>query len=125
MATVAPELADDWPTYRDLARTLAGVAVRRGNVSEVWAWLGGYEIACGYAADLFDDAQVAAVPTLLEQSADEVNALLGTMSFWARMSPRQRDALAAENQTLHQRLGRPIRSSAVACLVVARRQPRT
>ena len=124
MATVAPELAADWPIYRDLARTLAGVAVRRANVSEVWAWLGGYEIACGYAADLFDDAQLAAVPTLLEQSADEVNALLGTMSFWARMSPRQRDALAAENQTLHQRLGRPIRSSAVACLVVARRQPR-
>jgi SAM-dependent methyltransferase len=124
VATVAPELAADWPTYRDLARTLAGVAVRRANVSEVWAWLGGYEIACGYAADLFDDAQVAAVPTLLEQSADELNALLGTMSFWARMSPRQRDALVAENQTFHQRLGRPIRSSAVACLVVARRQPR-
>lgn len=125
MATVAPELAADWPTYRDLARTLAGVAVRRANVSEVWAWLGGDEIASGDAADLFDDAQVAAVPTLLEQSADEVNALLGTMSFWARMSRRQRDALAAENQTLQQRLGRPIRSSAVACLVVARRQPRT
>ena len=124
LATVAPELAADWPTYRDLARTLSGVAVRRANVSEVWAWLGGYEIACGYAADLFDDAQLAAVPTLLEQSADEVNALLGTMSFWARMSPRQRDALAAENQTIRQRLGRPIRSSAVACLVVARRQPR-
>ena len=125
MATVAPELAADWPTYRDLARTLAGVAVRRANVSEVWAWLGGYEIACGYAADLFDDAQVAAVPTLLEHSADEINALLGTMSFWARMSPRQRDALAAENQTLQQRLGRPIRSTAVACLVVARRRART
>jgi SAM-dependent methyltransferase len=126
MTTIAPELAADWPTYRDLPGTLAGIAARRENLSEVWAWLGGYEIARGYAADLFDDAQVAAaVPTLLEHTADELNALLGTMSFWAGLSPRQRDALVAENQSLHQRLGRPIRSSTVACLVVARRQPRT
>ena len=124
MATITPELAADWPAYRDLACTLAGVAARRDNVSEVWAWLGGYEIARGCAADLFGDAQVAAVPTLLEHTADELNALLGTMAFWAGLSPRQRDALAAENQTFHQRLGRPIRSSTVACLVVARRQPR-
>jgi SAM-dependent methyltransferase len=125
MTTVAPELAADWPTYRDLACTLAGVAARRDNVSEVWAWLGGYEIARGYAADLFDDAQVAAVPTLPEHTAAELNALLGTMSFWAGLSPQQRDAFAAKNRTFHRRLGQPIRSSTVACLVVARRQPRT
>ena len=125
MTTIAPELAADWPTYRDLACTLAGVAARRDNVSGVWAWLGGYEIAREYAADLFDDAHVAAVPTLLEHTADELNALLGTMSFWAKLSPRQRDALAAKNQTFQQRIGRPIRSSTAACLVVARRQPRT
>ena len=63
MARIAPELAADWPTYRDLDGTLAGVAARRENVSEVWAWLGSYEVARGYAADLFDDAQVAAVPS--------------------------------------------------------------
>ena len=125
LTTISPELAADWPTYRDLGCTLAGVAARRENVSEVWAWLGGYEIARGYAADLFDDAHLAAVPTLLEHTADELNALLGTMSFWAGLSPRQRDALAAENRTFHRRIGRPIRSSTVACLVVARRQPRT
>jgi SAM-dependent methyltransferase len=125
MTTIAPELAAGWPTYRNLACTLAGVAARHDNVSAAWAWLGTYEIARGYAANLFDDAQIAAVPTLLEHTADELNALLGTMSFWAGLSPRQRDALAAENQTFHQRIGRPIRSSTVACLVVARRQPRT
>jgi SAM-dependent methyltransferase len=125
MTTIAPELAADWPTYRDLAGTLAGVAARRDNLSVVWAWLGGYEIARGYASDLFDDAQVVAVPALLEHTADELNALLGTMSFWARLSSPQRDALVAENRSFHQRLGRPIRSSAVACLAVARRRPRT
>lgn len=65
------------------------------------------------------------MPTLLEHTGKELNALLGTMSFWTRLSPRQREALAADNDALHQRLGRPIRSSTVACLVTARRTPRT
>ena len=125
MAVVVPELAADWPTYRDLDGTLAGVDERRGNVSEVWSWLGGYELAQGYAADLFDETQIAAVPTRLEHTADALNALLGTMSFWAHLSPRQRAALCAENYALHERLGRPIRSSTVACLVTARRVRRT
>jgi SAM-dependent methyltransferase len=124
MARAAPELAADWPIYRDLDGTLGGIDERRGNVSEVWAWLGGYELARGYAADLFDDTQVAVVPTLLEHTAEALNALLGTMSFSARLSPRQREALRAENHALHQRLGRPIRSSTVACLVTARRVQR-
>ena len=124
IARVAPGLGADWLTYRDLDGTLGGVDERRGNVSEVWAWLGGYELARGYAADLFDDTQVAAVATLLEHTADALNALLGTMSFWARLSPRQRDALCAENHALHHGLGRPIRSSTVACLVTARRVQR-
>jgi SAM-dependent methyltransferase len=121
IARVAPGPAADWPTYRDLDATLGGVAERSGNVSEVWAWLGSYELARGYAAALFDDTQLTAVPRLLEHTADALNALLGTMSFWARLSPRQRAALCAENDALHQTLGRPIRSSTVACLVTARR----
>ncbi|MGO9959095.1 MAG: class I SAM-dependent methyltransferase [Solirubrobacteraceae bacterium] len=124
MARVAPGVAADWPTYRDLDGTLGGVDERRANVSDVWGWLGGYELARGYAADVFDDTQVAAAPTLLEHTADALNALLGTMSFWARLSPRQRNALCAENHALHHRLGRPIRSSTVACLVTARRAQR-
>jgi SAM-dependent methyltransferase len=124
MARVAPEVAADWPIYRDLDGTLGGVNERRRNVSEVWAWLGSYELARGYAAELFDDARVVAMPTLLEHTADALNALLGTMSFSARLSPRQRDALHAENHALHQRLGRPIRSATVACLVTARRVQR-
>jgi SAM-dependent methyltransferase len=125
MARIAPELAAAWPTYRDLDGTLAGGAARRGNVSDVWAWLGSYEIARRYAARLFDEANIAAVPTLIEHTAHELNALLGTMSFWARLSPRQREALVADNDALHRRLDRPIRSSTVACLVTARRVPRT
>jgi SAM-dependent methyltransferase len=125
LSTVAPEISVELPTYRDLDSTVAAVAARRGNVSEAWSWLCGYELARAYAADLFGDAQLSAAPMLLEQTADELNALIGTMSFWARLSPGQREALATENQAVEERLGRSIRSSTVACLVVARRQPRS
>ena len=125
MKAIAPGLNANWATYRDLAATLAGVEARRGNISQAWAWLGDYEIAREYAAGLFEDAQLDAVPMQLEHTAEELNALLGTMSFWAALSPRQRDALVAETEALYRRLGRPIRSSAAACLVVARRRPRT
>jgi SAM-dependent methyltransferase len=122
LARVAPELAGEWPIYRDLDATLAGAAQRHDNVSEVWAWLGSYDVARGYVADLFGDVQIVAMPTLVEHTADELNALLSTMSFWARLAPSQREALIAENSELHQRRGRPIRSSTVACLVTARRR---
>jgi SAM-dependent methyltransferase len=117
----APEVAATLPTYRDLDGTIAGVRERRGNIAEVWAWLGGHDIGRDYAADLFEDVQFATVPTLVEHTAGEVNALLGTMSFWARLSPDQRDAIASENHALGERLGRAIRASTVAALVTARR----
>jgi SAM-dependent methyltransferase len=118
----APEIAATWPTYRDLDHTIAGVQERRGNVADAWAWLGSYDIGRDYAADLFEDLQLATVPTLIEHTAGELGALLATMSFWARLSPEQRDALAAENHALHERLGRPIRASTLAVLLTARRR---
>ena len=121
LARIAPELAGEWPSYRDLDGMIAGATQRRENVSEAWAWLGSYEVARRYVSELFEDAQLTAMPMLVEHTADALNALLGTMSFWARLSPRQRDALVAENHALHERLGRPIRSSTVACLLTARR----
>jgi ubiquinone/menaquinone biosynthesis C-methylase UbiE len=121
LAKVAPEVAADWPSYRDLAGTVAGAEQRRANVSEVWAWLGSHDVARARATDLFGDVRIAAVPTLLEQTADELNALLRTASFYARLSPDQRRALESESVAIHERLGRPIRSSTVAVLVTARR----
>jgi SAM-dependent methyltransferase len=117
----APEIAASWPVYRDLDRTIAGAQERRQNIAEAWSWLGSYDIGRDYAADLFDDLQLATVPTLVEQTAAELNAVLGTMSFWARLSAEQRDALANENRALQERLGRRIRASTVAALVTARR----
>ena len=121
LARIAPEVAADWPTYRDLAGTVAGAERLRANVSEVWAWLGGHDVAWAGAGGLFGDVRIAAVPALLEQTADELKALLGTASFYARLSPDQRRALESEIGAIYERLGRPIRSSMVAVLVTARR----
>ena len=118
----APECAATWPAYRDLQSTMAGVEERRGNVSAAWAWLGSYDIGRACAADLFEDARFAAAPTPIEHTADELNAMLGTMSFWARLSPDQRDALASENRALQERLGRRLRASTLAGLLTARRR---
>ena len=121
LARTVPEIAADWPAYRDLAGTIAGAELRRGNVSEVWAWLCTHDVARAQAGELFCDVRIAALPVLLEQTADELNALLRTHSFYRRITPAQRRALKSESAALYERLGRPIRSSTVAVLVTARR----
>lgn len=121
LARVAPEIAAGWPQYRDLATIAAGVEQRRENVSEVWAWVGSHDVARSYVGRLFCDVQIASVPTLLEQTADELNALLRTASFYQRLSGNQRQALESESVAIFERLGRPVRSSTVAVLVTARR----
>jgi ubiquinone/menaquinone biosynthesis C-methylase UbiE len=118
---VAPDIAAHWPAYRDLDATLAGVEQRRGNISEVWAWLGSYDIGQDYAGRLFDDVQVAVMPRLSEHTPEELYALVRTMSYYARLSPGQRQALERECQAIYERLGRLIRASTVAALVTARR----
>jgi hypothetical protein len=97
------------------------VGQRRENISEVWAWLGGYDVAQDHASRLFGDVQVAVVPKLIEQTADELNAVIRTLSFYSRLSPDQRQALEHENAGVYERLGRPIRTSMVAVLVTAQR----
>src|SRR6266480_3660255 len=90
MRKVAPDIAANWPAYRDLDATLAGVEQRRGNVSQAWAWLGSYDIGQGYAGGLFGDVQIAVMPKLLEHTPDEVNAGIPPMSFSSRLPPDQR-----------------------------------
>jgi ubiquinone/menaquinone biosynthesis C-methylase UbiE len=121
MRKVAPDVAADWPTYRDLDGTLAGVEQRRDNISAVWSWLGNYDLAQEVAGHLFGDVQVAAMPRLSEHTADELNAIMSTMSFWARISPDQRHELERAYRAIEERLGRPMRASTVTVLVTAQR----
>ena len=121
MRKVAPDIAAHWPVYRDLDATIAGMEQRRDNVSRVWAWLGSYDIGQDHAGRLFGDVQVTVMPKLIEHTPDEINALVRTMSFYARLSPGQRQALEREHEAIYEQLGRPIRASTVAALVTARR----
>jgi ubiquinone/menaquinone biosynthesis C-methylase UbiE len=119
---VAPDIAASWPAYRDLDATLAGIEARRDNVSQAWSWLGSYDIGRDCAGRLFGDVQAAVMPKLIEHTPDELGALVRTMSFYARLSPAQRQALDREHEAIYQRLGRPIRASTIAVLVTARRR---
>jgi ubiquinone/menaquinone biosynthesis C-methylase UbiE len=122
LARIAPEFAAEWPVYRDLPALLDGAERRRSNISESWAWIGSHEVARPEASRLFSDARTATVPSVLEHTADELNGLLGTLSFYSRISPAQRQALEREHVELYERLGRPIRSGVVAVAVVAQRR---
>ncbi len=121
LARIAPELAAGRPAYRDLAGIATGVEQRRENVSEAWAWVGSQGVARASAGRLFGDVQIATVPSVVQHTADELTDLLRTASFYWRLSPDRRRALENENVAIHERLGRPIRSSMVAVLVTARR----
>jgi ubiquinone/menaquinone biosynthesis C-methylase UbiE len=121
MRKVAPDIAASWPAYRNLDATLAGIERRRANVSQAWSWLGSYDIGREYAGRLFGDVQAAGMPKLIEHTPDELGALVGTMSYHARLSPDQRKALDREHQAIYQRLGRPIRASTIAVLLTAQR----
>jgi ubiquinone/menaquinone biosynthesis C-methylase UbiE len=122
MKKVAPDIAANWPAYRDLDAMLAGTGQRRANVSEAWAWLGSHDMGQDYASRLFDDVQVAVMPRLTEHTPDELNASVRTMSFYARLSLDQRRALKREYKVFYEQLGRPIVASTVAALVTARRR---
>ena len=56
------------------------------------------------------------------QTGTELGALVRTMSFYARLSPDQRQALDREHEAIYQRLGRSIRASTIAALVTAQRR---
>ena len=119
---VAPDIAATWPAYRDLGATLAGIERHRDNISRAWSWLGSYDIGRDCAGRLFGDVQAAVMPKLIEHTPDELGALVRTMSFYARLSPAQRQALDREHESLYQRFGRPIRASTIAVLLTARRR---
>jgi SAM-dependent methyltransferase len=118
---IAPEVAARWPHYYELDEIFDGVKMRHENISEVWAWLGDYDLARNYVSNLFKDTQIAAVPNLIEQTADELIALFRTISVYSSLSDQQRNDLEYEYKEIYNRLNRPIRSSTVTILITAKR----
>jgi ubiquinone/menaquinone biosynthesis C-methylase UbiE len=120
---VAPEIAASWPAYRDLDATLAGIERRRDNISHAWSWLGSTDVGREYAGRLFGDVQAAVAPQLIEQTPDELGALVRTLSVYSGLAADQRQALDREHEAIYQRFGRPIRASTIAVLLTGRRRP--
>jgi len=122
MKKVSPAIAASWPQYYELDEIIAGVEKRRENISEVWDWLGNYDLARSSAGHLFNDVQIAAVPKLIEHTPDELIAILRTTSPYSRLSPQQREDLEHEYDEMYKEFGRSIRSSIVTILITAQAQ---
>jgi ubiquinone/menaquinone biosynthesis C-methylase UbiE len=122
----APEVAAEWRQPAELDAVLAGVGERRGNVSELWDWLmqGGLQrpaMAVPEAARLFEDVEVASEAYTVEETADELLALLRTTSLYHRIDPAHREAFEADHRRVVERLGGIVRSPLAVLLMTARR----
>jgi len=119
---VAPEIAAGWPHYYELDEIIEGVKLRQDNISDVWAWLGNYDLTRSYVSELYGAVEIAAVPNVNEKTADELIALFRTISMYSRLSDQQRNDLENEYKEIYKKLGRPIRSSTVTILITAKRR---
>lgn len=122
----APDVADEWREAIPFEELLAGARERYGNASEVWDWLlqGGLQLpslAVAEAASLFEAVEVTAETAEVEKTADELVAILRTTSLYRRIDPARRDAFAADERRLIERLGGSIRSTLAMLLMTARR----
>ena len=124
----APEVAAEWRQPAKFDAVLAGVAERRGNVSELWDWLmqGGLrrpDMAVAEAARLFEEVEVASEAYTVDETADELIALLRTTSLYHRIDPARREAFEEDHRRVVERLGGKVRSSLAVVLMTARRSP--
>lgn len=115
---VLPEAAS-WVS-RDAATIWEGAAARRGNVSELWAWLEQREIARPEAAELFGDVRIATVASRAEETAEESLALVRTTSAYLRLDTGRRRLLERRLATAIDKAGGSFRSTTFATLVTAR-----
>jgi SAM-dependent methyltransferase len=119
LASVAPEIAAELPPVRDYAKIVAGVDERRANISDVWTWLGGIDMAVTETS--FTDVRLASAPVIREFTADQLAALLRTTSMAFRLGPEGIEALDAANRRAIAALGGVARSSELVVLVTGRR----
>jgi trans-aconitate methyltransferase len=118
---VDAQIAATWPRPRDAATLHAGVHERRENVSDVWAWLTSKPLAVPDTA--FGPADLTLVPVFREQTAEELEALFRTTSFWFQLGDERAAALAAENRKAIAELGGTARWAEAAVLVTAAVRP--
>jgi SAM-dependent methyltransferase len=109
---IAPELAP--PKARDLETIRRGVP---GNVSELWAWLGGKPVAVPEVP--FGPPTLTVVPVLREKTEEEFNALFKTTAFRFQLGEERAQALEAANSRLFASMGGVARWAEAMVLVTA------
>ncbi|MGZ6645637.1 MAG: hypothetical protein ACXVFT_27855 [Solirubrobacteraceae bacterium] len=115
---VLPEAAD-WPS-RDERTFLEGAQERRGNVSELWSWLGRRDLARPEAADLFTDIHLSTKLVETAESAEELIGHARTTSAYLRLDADRRNVLEQSLADLIEARGGTYHAPHFATLVTAR-----
>ncbi len=119
---VAPEIAATLPPPREARQTLEGAESRRGNVSELWSWIGQHELAVPEAASLYEEAQIFSLTVKFDRTAEQLNAQRRTTTLSFRLGPERTAALEDETHRVLAPSGGRIRFPALAVAVTARRR---
>jgi hypothetical protein len=120
----APAFAAESSPPRELDAILAGAAERRDNASAVWDWLmsdGRHAMTVAEAAPLFEDVEVASDVRTVDETADDLIALLRTTSLYFMIDADRREAFEEDDRKLVERHGGSIRTSVATLLMTARR----
>jgi ubiquinone/menaquinone biosynthesis C-methylase UbiE len=115
---VLPDAAG-WSS-RDERTVREGAEARRGNVSELWAWLTRRELAAPEAAELFGDVRISSVRIDKEEAPDDALAFVRTTSSYLRLDEGHRQQLERRLAEVMARAGGAYRSTEHATLVSAR-----
>lgn len=112
---------DAWP-QRSMEELLDGARARRADISEVWAWLNGRDLASPGTSRLFEDAAIETEARVIDETADEVLAHVGTSSAFLELAPDRREWLERRYRQIIGAAG-GYRSTIYAVLVTARAVP--
>jgi ubiquinone/menaquinone biosynthesis C-methylase UbiE len=115
---VLPEAAS-WIS-RDANTLWEGAEARRGNVSEVWAWLTKQPIERHEAAELFTDVQIDTISIDRTETTAEALALTRTTSAYLRLDDQSRRKLETRLSAVLDSAGGVLRYTTFAVLVTAR-----
>ena len=107
---------------RSMDELLEGARARRADISEVWGWLNGRELAAPGTSGLFEPADVETEPRDIDETADEVLAHVRTSSAFLELAPEQREWLEGRYREIIGAAG-GYRNTIYAVLVTARAVP--
>lgn len=105
---------------RDRETVWRGAESRRGNISELWSWIAKRDLARPEAARLFEDVHLERVDIELDETADQLIALLRTTSAHLSFDAERRRRIEQKLRALVEEAGGTYRSTLVAILATAR-----